>query len=484
MSAQINGNNNDHIADGVGRGVSASPWHTIDFDLLADLDLAVLQHLDNSTFKSIKVLPDWFSRSFPETAENGGSFEVGAQFTFPPDFLREAHRLWTKKTVGWVQSDWALTDALGDRIHMKATALCHPDRRVVLVEHLYRRRGVVRDSARGKGSRRNKQHSNGNGNGIATLTVPPYVEPKDRRNALVGKSEAIHFVHQRIREVAPRESTVLIEGDTGTGKELVARAIHTLSPRKNMTFQAVNCAALTESVLTSQLFGHKRGAFTGAVSDQIGLCEAAKGGTLFLDEIGDIPQSIQASLLRAVEEKEITRLGEYQTRHIDVRVVVATNRNLADEVANGNFRSDLLYRIRVGTIHLPPLAERREDIPLLIRWFLSHCPGAGRVEDVDSTALCVLLDYPWAGNVRELKSVIEYAVGRCSGSVIQVEHLPPEVIGSRKSPSIPNCCLDNPAGRLQAALKLSEGNRSLAAKLLGMSRSTFYRQMDRYGIEE
>jgi transcriptional regulator with GAF, ATPase, and Fis domain len=185
---------------------------------------------------------------------------------------------------------------------MKATALCHPDRRVVLVEHLYRRRGVVRDSAQGKGSRRTKQHSNGNGNGIATLTVPSYVEPKDRRNALVGKSEAMHFVHQRIREVAPRESTVLIEGDTGTGKELVARAIHALSPRKNMTFQAVNCAALTESVLTSQLFGHKRGAFTGAVSDQIGLFEAAKGGTLFLDEIGDIPQSTQASLLRAVEE--------------------------------------------------------------------------------------------------------------------------------------------------------------------------------------
>ncbi|HUV12817.1 MAG TPA: sigma-54 dependent transcriptional regulator, partial [Acidobacteriota bacterium] len=277
-----------------------------------------------------------------------------------------------------------------------------------------------------------------------------------------------------------RDSTVLIEGETGTGKELVARAIHLLSPRKSKLFLAVNCAALTESVLTSQLFGHKRGAFTGAVADQMGLFEAAKGGTLFLDEIGDVPMGIQASLLRAVEEKEITRLGECQTRHVDVRVVVATNKNLGEEVKRGNFRSDLLYRIRVGTVQLPPLIERREDIPQLIRWFLSYCPGAGRVQDVDSTALCMLLDYPWAGNVRELKSVIEYAVGRCRGSVIQVEDLPSEIIGGRESRSLPETCGSNGKGRLEAALKLAEGNRSLAARILGVSRSTFYRHLDRY----
>jgi DNA-binding NtrC family response regulator len=196
--------------------------------------------------------------------------------------------------------------------------------------------------------------------------------------------------------------------------------------------------------------------------------------------------AIQASLLRGVEEKEITRLGECQTRHVDVRVVVATNKNLGEEVKKGNFRNDLLYRIRVGTIQLPPLTERREDIPQLIRWFLSYCPGSSRVQDVESTALCMLLNYSWAGNVRELRSVLEYALGRCRGSVIQVEDLPTEVRDNRRLLLISESCtsVGDDRKRLEAALELADGNRSLAAKVMGVSRSTFYRHMDRYDFAE
>ncbi|MCB1155785.1 sigma-54 factor interaction domain-containing protein, partial [bacterium] len=180
----------------------------------------------------------------------------------------------------------------------------------------------------------------------------------------------MQMVFQQIRDIAQVDWTALIDGETGTGKELVARAIHDASHRRDRPFVAVNCAGLTDSLLSSQLFGHRRGAFTGAVNDQVGLFEAADGGTIFLDEIGDISKNVQTSLLRVLEEREITRLGESTVRRIDVRVIAATNRDLAEEVARGAFRADLLYRIRVARVRLPRLADRREDIPLLVASFL------------------------------------------------------------------------------------------------------------------
>ncbi|PON19401.1 hypothetical protein C2W62_02810 [Candidatus Entotheonella serta] len=245
---------------------------------------------------------------------------------------------------------------------------------------------------------------------------------------LVGKSEPMLRIYQQIRDVARVDTTVVIEGETGTGKELVARAIHAASHRASRPFVAVNCAGLTESLLASQLFGHRRGAFTGAVADQQGLFEAADGGTLFLDEIGDIPLNVQTSLLRVLQEREIIRLGEARPRSIDVRILAATHRNLQEEVEKGTFRADLLYRIRVARIHLPTLRERRQDIPLLTSTFLTKCRAEidKAVDEVSHEAMRYLLDYAWPGNVRELRSAIEYAVIRCRGAVIPADDLPPE----------------------------------------------------------
>jgi DNA-binding NtrC family response regulator len=288
-------------------------------------------------------------------------------------------------------------------------------------------------------------------------------------------------VYQQIRQVAAVDATVLIEGETGTGKELVARAIHALSARQDKPFIAVNGAGLTESLLASQLFGHKRGAFTGAVADHVGLFEAAHGGTLFLDEIGDIPLAVQTSLLRVLQEREITRLGETHPRKIDVRIVVATHRHLSDEVAKGTFRPDLLYRIRVARILLPPLRTRREDIPLLVGACLGQARAAiGKtVEGVSPEAMRLLLAYLWPGNVRELKSAIEYAVIRCQGAMIQPDDLPPEVSVASPEPSLPSQTPQDEQARLLAALQAAGGNRAVAARLLGISRATLYRHLAR-----
>jgi PAS domain S-box-containing protein len=217
---------------------------------------------------------------------------------------------------------------------------------------------------------------------------------------LVGKSPAMLRTYQLVRDVAQVDTTVLIEGETGTGKELIARAIHSCSSRKHKPFIAANCAGLTDSILTSQLFGHKRGAFTGAVSDQQGLFEAAEGGTLFLDEIGDIPQQVQTALLRVLQEKEITRLGEAKPRKVNVRVVAATHHNLSEDVVRGSFRADLLYRIRIARIQLSPLRERREDIPLLAQSFLGQiCTATGKtIERLNPDTLRLLMSHVWPGN--------------------------------------------------------------------------------------
>jgi PAS domain S-box-containing protein len=310
------------------------------------------------------------------------------------------------------------------------------------------------------------------------------LDGKAQFHDLVGKTDAMLEVYRQIREVARVDMTVLIEGATGTGKELVARAIHFASPRQSKPFLAVNCAGLTESLLASQLFGHKRGAFTGAVADQQGVFEAAHGGTLFLDEIGDIPLTVQTSLLRVLQEREITRLGEARPRKVDVRILAATHRNLQTEVANGTFRSDLLYRIRVARIHLPSLRERRQDIPLLVSTFLAQCRATTgkRVDEVSHEAMRYCLAYDWPGNVRELKSAVEFAVIRSRGAVIQVEDLPPEITDPATALTSARIPPGDEKQRLLAALQQARGNRTGAARLLGMSRATFYRRLSSLNI--
>ena len=297
---------------------------------------------------------------------------------------------------------------------------------------------------------------------------------------LLGKSAAMQQVYQQIRAVARVDSTVLIDGETGTGKELVARAIHAASHRKDKPFVAVNCAGLTESLLASQLFGHKRGAFTGAIEDHQGLFEAANDGTLLLDEIGDIPMTVQNQLLRVLQEREIVRLGESRPRKIDVRLLAATHRNLSDEVAKSNFRSDLFYRVRVARIAVPALRERREDIPLLAASFLAQFSAAAAkyVTELSNEAVRLLMDHPWPGNVRELRSAIEFAVIRCAGTVIHADDLPPEIAAPADFGSpVPGDPLSDEKARFLEALSRSRGNRALAARLLGISRATLYRRL-------
>lgn len=303
---------------------------------------------------------------------------------------------------------------------------------------------------------------------------------------LLGKSKAMQQIYQQIRDVARVDSTVLIEGETGTGKELVARAIHFSSHRKDKPFVAVNCAGFTESLLASQLFGHKRGAFTGAIEDHQGVFEAANGGTILLDEMGDIPMPMQNQLLRVLQEREIVRLGETRPRKIDVRLLAATHRSLSDEVTKGSFRADLFYRIRVARISLPPLRSRREDIPLLAASFLAQFSAASgkRVTDISHEALRWLADYDWPGNVREIRSAVEFAVIHCAGAVIQPDDLPPEVFQPAESGGvIPADSLMDEQARFLQALDRSRGNRALAARLLGISRATFYRRLADFKIK-
>lgn len=299
---------------------------------------------------------------------------------------------------------------------------------------------------------------------------------------LIGKSPAMRAIYEQIQDVAMVDAPVLIQGETGTGKELVARALHEGSPRKDRPFVAVNCAGLTDSLLGSQLFGHKRGAFTGAIQDHEGFFEAADGGTLLLDEIGDMPLPIQTTLLRVLQEGEIIRLGESRPRSVNVRVLAATHQDLQALVQAGRFRSDLLYRIRVARLRLPALRERREDIPLLSMAFLEQGRAAiGKlgIHDIAPTAMQQLLRYPWPGNVRELKAAVEFALIHCRGTNIQPSDLPPEFEESGHpvlSHPSPVAARDERQAIMEA-LQQVNGRRIQAAKLLGMSRSTFYRRL-------
>jgi PAS domain S-box-containing protein len=310
---------------------------------------------------------------------------------------------------------------------------------------------------------------------------------ESRYGRMIGNCEPMRELYRLINDVARGDWTVLIDGETGVGKELVAHSIHAASPRKDGPFIAVNSAGLSESLLTSQLFGHRKGAFTGAVKDQEGFFEAAHGGTLFLDEIGDLPLSMQASLLRVLQEKEITRLGDTRTRKVDVRILVATHKDLANEAREGRFREDLLYRLRVARLFVPALRERKADIPLLVEAFLSQSYHfSSRAQPRFGTeAMQCLLNYDWPGNVRELKACVDYAVIHSKGECINPQDLPPELSrGTASSVIEPMVAVGNERGRILAALEKTGGNRQQAAKLLAISRATFYRRLAELNISQ
>jgi len=305
------------------------------------------------------------------------------------------------------------------------------------------------------------------------------VDAAARFENMLGRSKPMLQVFQLIGELGRVDSTVLIEGETGTGKELVARAIHQQSRRREGPFVALNCAGLSEDLAASQLFGHRRGAFTGAVDDQKGLFEAAAGGSLFLDEIGELPMRIQTKLLRVLEEKAVMRVGEATPRSVDARVIAATHRNLPAEVQAGRFREDLLYRVRVGRVHVPTLRERRDDLPLLIRSFLAeHSAMAGKeVLSVAPEAMEILLEHTWPGNVRELKNSLEFALIRARGSILEPFDLPPEILESVQPERGQGGSPADERDAILAALDQAAGNRKKAAELLGMSRATLYRRL-------
>jgi len=282
---------------------------------------------------------------------------------------------------------------------------------------------------------------------------------------------------------------VIIYGESGTGKELVAAAIHNIGSGKNKPYLKVNCAALNESLLESELFGHVKGAFTGAYQNRQGRFEAAQGGAIFLDEIGDLPLSTQVKLLRVLEEKVIERVGDNQPLHIDVRIISATNRNLKELVAAGIFREDLFYRINVIPIVIPPLRERRNDIPLLAESFFRRIrlKNDKNILSISNQSMEALMHYSWPGNVRELKSALEYAFVTCNGSIIGPNHLPPDIfLNNRPLPVEEEPRIDRDEiqkSRLIEALERAEGNQSKAARILNVSRVTVWNRMKKYSIK-
>ena len=309
---------------------------------------------------------------------------------------------------------------------------------------------------------------------------------------IIGESPEMKEIFEVVQQVAPTRATVLIGGESGTGKELIARALHQLSPRAKQPFVTVHCAALAPTLLESELFGHEKGAFTGAHERRIGRFEQAQGGTLFLDEIGEIDATIQVKLLRFLGERTFERVGSNKTLSADVRLVAATNKNLEELVKAGKFREDLFFRLRVVEIELPPLRERAGDIPLLAQKFLrefAHENGKP-LNDFTADALEWLMNYSWPGNVRELRTAIEHAVVLCRGEKISARDLPPPVRAggpaSHLAPALARNDLTVREAEKQLiirALKETDGNRTLAAKRIGMSRRTFHRKLHLYHLE-
>jgi Nif-specific regulatory protein len=311
----------------------------------------------------------------------------------------------------------------------------------------------------------------------------------DFRN-IVGTSKEMRDVYEQIAQVAPSGATVLIRGESGTGKELVAHAIHYNSPRSSKPFVKVNCAALPESLIESELFGHEKGAFTGAVARKRGRFELAEGGTLFLDEIGDLSPAMQVKLLRALQEREFERVGGTETIKVNVRLITATNVDLEQAVSDGRFRSDLYYRLNVFSIYLPPLRERRTDILLLADHFLEKygSQNGKRIKRISTPAIDMLMSYHWPGNVRELENVVERATLVCEGNVIHGYHLPPTLQTAEGSGTVTKMSLDQAVGSfekdlIQDALKTTRGNRARAARLLDTTERILGYKVRKYEID-
>jgi DNA-binding NtrC family response regulator len=316
-------------------------------------------------------------------------------------------------------------------------------------------------------------------------------EELERRSgfaSIIGRSAEMKQVFEMVRQVAPSRSSVLITGESGSGKEMIAEALHYNSPRKDKPFIKLHCAALTESLLESELFGHEKGAFTGAIARKRGRFELAHLGTLFLDEIGEINQNVQIKLLRVLEEKKFERVGGEETVEVDVRLIAATNRDLKEAIANGSFREDLYYRLNVVNIHIPPLRERKEDIPLLVAAFLKEFSqeNTRQIDGIDAKARLALYNYSWPGNVRQLRNSIESAVVLCKAATITLDDLPPNIRGESGADS-----LRLPVGAslaevekevIRSTLAREGGNKSRTAEILGIGRKTLHRKIEEYGL--
>lgn len=316
----------------------------------------------------------------------------------------------------------------------------------------------------------------------------------EKKSAVIGDNTGLKQVMTQVRRVAETNATVLIHGESGTGKELIARAVHDNSLRSQGPFVAINCGAIPLTLMESELFGHERGAFTDAKEAKAGTFERADGGTLFLDEVGELPLDAQVKLLRVLEERRITRIGGKKAIPVDVRIVAATNRNLDDEVKNGHFRLDLLYRLNVFTLILPPLRERKEDIPLLTNFFIRKYNRTLSldVQSVSPEAISLLTSYDWPGNVRDLENAIQSSMILCTGGVIRPEHLPDRIKGyelaeaqtvsGSSGNSIRKINAQMEKELIIEALKKHNFNRTLTAEALNISRKTLFNKMKRYGL--
>lgn len=315
------------------------------------------------------------------------------------------------------------------------------------------------------------------------------LKKSDVNTEMIGKSAELNRVKMMIQKAAPTKASVLITGESGVGKELVAKAIHNNSSRKDKPLITVHCAALSESLLESELFGHEKGAFTGADNLQKGRFELADGGSIFLDEIGEINQATQVKLLRVLQEKSFERVGGTETLHVDVRVIAATNKNLEDEVKKGNFREDLYYRLNVIRIQMPSLKERKDDIPLLMHSFLKeYCEeNSKEIKGFDRQSKNAMLKYNWPGNIRELRNCVESAVVMCTGDEIKLEDLPSSVQekGRENVITIPMGITMDEAEKIIIQENLADncGNKSKTADILGIGRKTLQRKVEEYKIE-
>ncbi len=315
-----------------------------------------------------------------------------------------------------------------------------------------------------------------------------------RFDRIIGKSHAMQNVFSSIKAAAASEATILVQGESGTGKELVACAIHSSSARKKNPLITVNCSALSESLLESELFGHMRGAFTGAIRDRIGRFEEADGGTVFLDEIGEINSFIQIKLLRVLQQKEIERVGESRKRKINIRIIAATNKDLYNQVQEGRFREDLFYRLKVFTIYLPPLRKRKEDIPLLVHHFIgiNNKKTGKQIQGILQPAMRIFMDYSWPGNVRELENAIEHSFVLCEGDRIDVFDLPVEMRQAEYHPALFESPKASPKAlwpgkklvreKLFDILKECDWNKAEVARRVGMSRASIWKYMKKWDI--